>query len=144
MAEYIEREALLKRLCNDDPANMEDYYYNAIKEAPTADVVEVRHGEWVEDGYYDNPCVCSNCGAEANYISRFKETFDYDWKKNLQPTGYEEYKEYIETPYCPNCGAKMDGKIPTKEIDKSNRCVSCGAEIPEGTWTCPSCDRRWG
>ena len=27
--------------------------------------------------------------------------------------------------------------------DKSNKCVSCGAEIPEGTWTCPSCDRRW-
>lgn len=29
-------------------------------------------------------------------------------------------------------------------VDKSNRCVSCGAEIPEGTWTCPSCERRWG
>ena len=41
MAEYMEREALLKRLCNDDPANMEDYYYNAIKNAPTVDVVEV-------------------------------------------------------------------------------------------------------
>ncbi len=39
--EYIEREALLKRLCDNDPANMEDYYYNAIKEAPAADVVEV-------------------------------------------------------------------------------------------------------
>ena len=39
--EYIEREALLKRLCDSDPANMEDYYYNAIKEAPAADVVEV-------------------------------------------------------------------------------------------------------
>lgn len=27
--------------------------------------------------------------------------------------------------------------------DKSNHCVSCGAEIPEGTMVCPSCERRW-
>ena len=41
MKEYVEREALLKRLCDDDPSHMEDYYYNAIKNAPAADVVEV-------------------------------------------------------------------------------------------------------
>ena len=41
MAEYINREALLKRLCDDDPSHMEDYYYNAIADAPTADMVEV-------------------------------------------------------------------------------------------------------
>ena len=28
-------------------------------------------------------------------------------------------------------------------IDKSNKCVSCGTDIPEGTWTCPICDKRW-
>ena len=39
--EYIEREALLRWLCGDDPSRMEDYYYNAIKNAPAADVVEV-------------------------------------------------------------------------------------------------------
>lgn len=41
MKEYIDREALLKRLCDGDPSKMEDYYYNAIAEAPAADVVEV-------------------------------------------------------------------------------------------------------
>ena len=69
---------------------------------------KVKHEEWIEDGYYDAPCVCSNCGTEAPYVSRFNETFDYDWEENLQPTGYEEIKEYIRTPYCPNCGAKME------------------------------------
>lgn len=77
---------------------------------PTADVAEVKHGEWIEDGYADIPCVCSYCGEEAQYISKFNETFDYDWEENLQSTGYEEIREYIRTPYCPNCGAKMDGK----------------------------------
>lgn len=31
------------------------------------------------------------------------------WEENLQSTGYEEIRDYIRTPYCPNCGAKMDG-----------------------------------
>lgn len=39
--EYIDRVALLKRLCGDDPSRMEDYYYNAIAKFPAADVVEV-------------------------------------------------------------------------------------------------------
>lgn len=81
-----------------------------IDKIPTADVVEVRHGEWVEDGYDDIHCVCSCCGAEAQYTSTFEETFDYDWEENLCSTGYEEIREYIRTPFCPNCGAKMDGK----------------------------------
>ena len=74
------------------------------------DVRRVRHGKWIEDGYYDISCVCSVCGAEAQYTSRFEETFDYDWEENLQSTGHEEIKEYIRAPYCSNCGAKMDGK----------------------------------
>ena len=57
---------------------------------PTADVVEVKRGEWIEDGYYDNPCVCSYCGAEAMHNNRVP-------------------KEYIRTPFCPNCGAIMNG-----------------------------------
>lgn len=69
----------------------------------------VKHGEWVVDGYFDYPCVCSHCGEEAQYVSTFKETFDYDWEENLQSTGYEEHREYIRTLYCPHCGAKMDG-----------------------------------
>ena len=84
-----------------------------IEETPTADVVEVKHGEWIEDGYAEKPCVCSYCGEEAQYISRFEETFDYDWEENLQSTGYEEIREYIRTPYCPNCGAKIDERRET-------------------------------
>ena len=54
MAEYIEREAAIQALCffcNDK----EDFCTCADKEMvmdiPTADVVEVRHGVWVDVQY---------------------------------------------------------------------------------------------
>lgn len=122
MSEYIEREAVhrlvrsLNRYIWKNPdkskyrttVDVDDVQFG-IDKIPAADVVEVRHGEWVEDGYNDIPCVCSCCGAEAQYTSTFEETFDYDWEENLCSTGYEEIREYIRTPFCPNCGAKMDG-----------------------------------
>jgi hypothetical protein len=112
MARYIDADALTRedftQMWND--ITDQPIFEHIIEQTPTADVVEVKHGRWIEDGYYDKPCVCSNCGEEAKYISRFEETFDYDMEENLQSTGYEEIREYIRTPYCPNCGAKMDGK----------------------------------
>ena len=120
MAEYINREALtienLEKYMTVMEVNTKEYGRQVVVAVddlmylPIADVAEVRHGEWTEDGYYGIPCVCSCCGAEAQYTSTFEETFDYDWEENLCSTGYEETREYIRTPFCPNCGAKMDGK----------------------------------
>ena len=58
-----------------------------IEDAPTADVEEVRHGEWI----YAHWCEfrCSICGH---------------WSKT-EPRGKENF--------CPNCGAKMDGRSTT-------------------------------
>ena len=61
-----------------------------LNSIPDADVEEVVHGKWVEDGYYDNPCVCSYCGVEAMHDNKTPKT-------------------YIRSPYCWSCGAKMDG-----------------------------------
>ena len=94
MAEYIEREAALNRLCqeNCDHDYVKDKCQNCyvsafIEYAPAADVVPVVHGRWepVMEGVWNLPtpiCVgwsCSLCGR------------------------YEQYKE----PYC-NCGARME------------------------------------
>lgn len=112
MVEYVERAKLISDLKELPEQERIEYMgiYDCIRSQPTADVAEVRHGEWVEDGYDDIPCVCSYCGAEALYNSTFELQFDYDWEENLVPCGYEEHRVYIKTPFCPNCGAKMDGK----------------------------------
>lgn len=88
MSEYIERETVLDRLAKVD---MDTYYgftaavqfgvdhaIQCIKEAPAADVVEVRHGRWTDVGSLS--CRCSECGCKNNR----------------------------ETAYCPACGARMD------------------------------------
>ena len=95
MAEYIEREALIKKIM-DDPYRADStkrYYKCLVKIRPAADVVEVRHGEWMDNGDRDrNGAVkpfaisCSVCGSSAGT----------SWMK-----------------YCPNCGAKMDGATDT-------------------------------
>ena len=94
MKEYIERERL-KEAFNADLQtlqSLDEHTMNLIlieiDEAPAADVAPVRHGRWNDI----NPavlkpgvnwvCRCSECGCPQDY------------KHN----------------YCPNCGAKMDGK----------------------------------
>ena len=98
MKEYIEREAVLERLAKVD---MDTYYgftaavqfgvnhaIQCIKEAPAADVVEVRHGRWKNggNGLYDT---CSACDKEI-YLA-------------------------IPMNYCPECGALM-GKEDEHEV----------------------------
>ena len=56
-----------------------------IKQQPTADVEEVKHGEWIisSDGYYP---YCSNCRYEPPFVGG----------------------KDMRTSRCPKCGAKMD------------------------------------
>ncbi len=72
-----------------------------IENAPTADVAEVKHGEW-EDLYnsrYDNPLyVCSKCNCRALRTNEKDELGHIKCSQEL-------------SPYCPHCGAKMDGGV---------------------------------
>lgn len=107
--EYIEREALynglvkaysvLRNMClglymdsEEDARRAESFkpMFNAflycirkVKSAPAADVVEVKQGEWIAS--YEEFCECSLCK-------------------------YPVYAAWNKTNFCPNCGAKMDGK----------------------------------
>lgn len=89
MTEYIDREAAIKALCersepcfteSGEPTFKGDYI-GAIASVPAADVVEVKHGHWIEEDGYQ---ICSECGEEHHWI------------------GYR-------ASYCDVCGAKMDG-----------------------------------
>jgi hypothetical protein len=107
--EYIERGALLDRLSiiasEVEYADGKDDYLFAYgtltgirksiirtKSTPAADVVEVRHGEWEikTDDYDCEYMMCSCCKEEFYPVD--EDTVDATPK------------------YCPNCGAKMDGK----------------------------------
>ena len=85
MKEYIEREAAIKAIENDC---LELVYYTkedaiqCVKAIPAADVVEVVHAKWDDNGR------CTNCGGHAPY--------------------YSMASTYYASPYCFECGAKMD------------------------------------
>ena len=84
------------KYCNEDEKSewdKLDSFDSLVCDAPTVDAVEVVHGRWIPLAYYGyadgNPVweewECSECQEEHN--------------------GDED----TLTPYCPHCGAKMDG-----------------------------------
>lgn len=99
MAEYIERDALLNKLCEENCNRTFEpgratcancYLGHVLSEAPAADVAPVVHGRWEpcfdENGRWRQGFAkCPNCKKEyyAHAINHFN--------------------------YCPNCGARMDG-----------------------------------
>lgn len=91
--EYIERDSIYRRVkerTNPYGKPTLDYksgvkVLNMIKQEPAADVVEVRHGEWIKAGVgITERIVCSACNSSKGYFGR--------------------------PPFCNQCGAKMDGK----------------------------------
>ena len=90
MAEYIEREAAIRALLNDYQEQVSYSREDAadcIRNMDAADVAPVRHGLWK----CNKPCPV--CGGD-----RF-DGLDADIWADWEP------------PYCPNCGAKMDGEL---------------------------------
>ena len=62
----------------------------SVAKIPAADVAPVRHGRWADNREHEGGWFCTACGEEVTICSVGK---DKTW----------------EYPYCPNCGAKMDG-----------------------------------
>ena len=93
--EYIERDAAIKAILSNPPdAHYPSWYAADVENVPTADVEEVRHGEWVPQsqtkGSVQAEAVCSNCGRDVVY-----QIVNGKW----------EFENF-----CPRCGARMDGK----------------------------------
>lgn len=112
--EYIEREAVenifweeqqellkWKRYYQFEKDEKEEYdrletYQDKIKSLPAADVAEVRHRKWV---------------GENNMRLNLPTLLEYDdWYCSECGSYYPERHISRLSNYCPNCGAKMDGK----------------------------------
>ena len=96
MAEYIERERLLRKFNIDDMMNVNGTLISlceareTISNFPAADVAPVQHGRWQYNTDFYIWC-CSECGENPH-----------------KGTGVVTTAEKLPA-YCPNCGAKMDG-----------------------------------
>ena len=105
MPEYIKKEAVINFIENglNNPDKTKSFGHDAIEimaevqYMPAADVVEVRHGEWIETqeplGWRDVDCIeCSVC-HESWIMDEDSSIDDYECMWH----------------HCPNCGARMDG-----------------------------------
>lgn len=97
MAEYIEREALLAHLrkCKETSTGSCPTFavitaiQSFVEEMPAADDAPVAHGKWAPSEENPGFLVCSACGD--CYV-------------------VDEWADGKKWRYCPNCGAKMDGR----------------------------------
>ena len=95
MNDFIRREDAMKALFAPEMCYA-PVQVKIIRELPAADVAEVVHGRWIlHHTATGNPYTeCSNCCTNVA-VKTDKGTF-----AKLDMRG---------VPYCPNCGAKMDG-----------------------------------
>ncbi len=98
MPEYIEREALIENLNRFAPEHYSALINMLITKQPTADVAEVKHGEWVRCDGKSNLWYCSECGDKILY-NPTRRTY------NIRKRPVNEVNKY-----CRCCGAKMDKK----------------------------------
>ena len=103
MVEYIEREALMRRIKEIHCAECDSYHgvrcracwvddtLDYIDRESAADVAPVRHGVWIKES--DGGTRCSVCNKRVRYVTG----------------GWYEPVDLSDMPYCPKCGAKMDG-----------------------------------
>ena len=59
------------------------HFFDKVDDMPAAEVEPVKCGRWIKIQYY---ALCSLCRHEVNWLSN----------------------DFL-SPYCPNCGARMDG-----------------------------------
>ena len=92
MARYIDADEVLKEMAvNVLPRDAQHLYLamrGIVRNTPTADVKEVKHGEWQEERWCDNfQHICSLCHSTV--------------RVHPQSVAYK---------YCPYCGAKNGRK----------------------------------
>lgn len=88
---YVPKSDILDLITEENEAGgFTDYsnysnLWDEVDDMPAADVQPVKHGRWINENF------CTRCSACGNM------------------TIYDKYSREVESDYCPNCGARMDG-----------------------------------
>lgn len=104
MDEYIKREALIENLNKFAPEQYNALVDMIIRKQPAADVVEVKHGEWLKTDAYPHRVYCSLC--YKTYVTN---------EEIIKGRSDERPAYCREAKFCPHCGAKMDLKEGAEE-----------------------------
>ena len=104
MAEYVKKIELIKKLCDkcDPKCEIETTrcgLVDTVIQMATADVAEVKRGEWIWDinatDWGIGAWICSECHVINNNIPQ---------RSTCRPLAWTGSK------FCPNCGADMRGE----------------------------------
>lgn len=95
MAEYINREKILEDIGTDIAPFTLSMVFRHIRNAPPADVAEVKHGKWI--GWHGDKLVGIDDNGDDMYRHYHYNTCSECGRGNA-----------IKSAYCPHCGAKMD------------------------------------
>lgn len=96
MSKYISAEKFVNKILENKLMSRESVamrIFEIIKNLPSVDVAEIKHGKWEYTALVDcelSEVKCSNC--------KFKITSTADIAV-----------EFSEYNFCPNCGARMNG-----------------------------------
>lgn len=122
MARYIDSEALTEEIKSLSVMLGGENVFKTAKESvlriideqPTADVVEVKHGEWIIDTsieertfYESNYKILITCSICGNRHFLGTQPYRNFTQEDLKEDSYRKYR------YCGQCGAKMDGRRDT-------------------------------
>lgn len=99
MSDYISRELALADFeqCNQENSTWTPQRVKTLlMRIPCADVEPVRNGQWI------SLTDCSNAGVYYSICHKKVYKEDYAWCNR---------KNKVRSPYCPNCGSKMDLEV---------------------------------
>ena len=103
MSDYISRELALADFeqCNRKNSTWTPHRVKTLlMRIPSADAVPVRNGRWI------SLTDCSNAGVYCSICHKKVYKEDYAWCNR---------KNKVRSPYCPNCGSKMDLEDETND-----------------------------
>lgn len=99
MKKYIDVDLLRNEICKNKIMSKElitQRILHIIDTQPTADVAEVKHGNWIDVPLNSDP----------NYFA-----YKYNLRTKCSVCEYAMPREYPRFNICPCCGAKMDKEI---------------------------------